>query len=145
MGLQWEPVEPVQPVQMNIYKNNTCRKDLSWLHFNIDPNVQERKCKTNSSIVFFCSLWKNQEANGSTSPDITTVLHTRPYGTFIVIKCSFSRKKPCRTTKGSNCHNHSFSNKDNVRAPTQFRVDRKPKHLKRWLLFKNRSINFHIN
>ena len=26
-------VEPVEPVQMNIYQNNTYRKDLSWLHF----------------------------------------------------------------------------------------------------------------
>ena len=26
-------VEPVQPVQMNIYQSNTNRKGLSWLHF----------------------------------------------------------------------------------------------------------------
>ena len=34
-------VEPVELVQMNIYQNNTYRKDLSWLHFNDEPRVQE--------------------------------------------------------------------------------------------------------
>ena len=37
-----EEVEPVQPVQMNIYQSNTCRKDLSWLHFDGEPMAQER-------------------------------------------------------------------------------------------------------
>ena len=27
------PMEPVKPVQMNIYCSNTYRKDLSWPHF----------------------------------------------------------------------------------------------------------------
>ena len=36
-------VETVEPVQMNIYKSNTYRKDLSWLHFNNEPRVQERQ------------------------------------------------------------------------------------------------------
>ena len=30
-------------VQMNIYQSNTYRKDLSWLHFNNEPKVQERQ------------------------------------------------------------------------------------------------------
>ena len=32
-----------QLVQMNIYQSNTYRKDLSWLHFNNEPMVQERQ------------------------------------------------------------------------------------------------------
>ena len=36
-------VEPVQPVQMNIYQSNTYRKDLSWLHFNNEPRFEERQ------------------------------------------------------------------------------------------------------
>ena len=36
-------VEPIEPVQLNTYKSNTCRKDLSWLHFNNEPRVQERQ------------------------------------------------------------------------------------------------------
>ena len=35
-------VEPVEPVQMNIYQSNTYRKYLNWLHFDDEPRVQER-------------------------------------------------------------------------------------------------------
>ena len=36
-------VDPVQPVQMNIYESITYRKDLRSLHFNDGPRVQERQ------------------------------------------------------------------------------------------------------
>ena len=36
-------MEPVELVQMNIYQSNTYRKDLSQLHFNNEPRVQERQ------------------------------------------------------------------------------------------------------
>ena len=39
----------------------------------------------------------------------------------------------------------SFSNRENVRAATQFRRERQPQHLTRWFLLKTRSTNFHIN
>ena len=35
--------ELVQSVQMNIYQSNTNTKDLSWIHFNDEPRVQERQ------------------------------------------------------------------------------------------------------
>ena len=35
-------MEPVQPVQMNIHQSNTYRGDLSWLHIDDEPRVQER-------------------------------------------------------------------------------------------------------
>ena len=35
-------MEPIEPVQMNIYESNVYRKDLSWLHLDNDPRVQER-------------------------------------------------------------------------------------------------------
>ena len=38
---QIKEVEPVQPVQMNIYQTNTYRKELRWLHFNNEARVQE--------------------------------------------------------------------------------------------------------
>ena len=38
----FEEAEPVEPVQMIIYQSNTYRKDLSWLHFDDEPRVQER-------------------------------------------------------------------------------------------------------
>ena len=39
--LQNKEVEPGEPVQMIIYQSNTYGKDLGWLHFNIEPRVQE--------------------------------------------------------------------------------------------------------
>ena len=36
-------MEPVQPIEMNIYQSNTYRKDLSWLHFDNEQMVQERQ------------------------------------------------------------------------------------------------------
>ena len=36
-------MEPVEPVQMNIYQSNIYRKDLSWLYFDNEPRVQERQ------------------------------------------------------------------------------------------------------
>ena len=42
-SLENKEVEPVEPVQMNIYQSNTYRKDLSWPHFNDEPRVQERQ------------------------------------------------------------------------------------------------------
>ena len=38
---QIKEVEPVEPVQMNIYQTNTYRKELRWLHFNNEARVQE--------------------------------------------------------------------------------------------------------
>ena len=35
-------VEPVEPLQMNIYQINIYRKSLSWLHFEDEPRGQER-------------------------------------------------------------------------------------------------------
>ena len=40
-SLENKEVEPVEPVQMNIYQSNTDRKGLRWLHFNNEPCVQE--------------------------------------------------------------------------------------------------------
>ena len=35
--------QTIETVQMNIYQSNTYRKDLSWLHFDDEPRVQERQ------------------------------------------------------------------------------------------------------
>ena len=43
--------------QMNIYQSNAYRKDLSWLHFDDAPRLQERQQvkDTQSCISFFVS------------------------------------------------------------------------------------------
>ena len=43
-SLEKKELEPVEPVQMKIYQSNTySRKDLSWLHFNDEPRIQEKQ------------------------------------------------------------------------------------------------------
>ena len=60
-----------------------------------------------------------------------------PYGRLIEIQSNLRRKKLHRTNQGSNFLGGSFSNRDNVRAPVQFRRESQPQHLKR-------PIHFHI-
>ena len=42
-SLENTEMEPVDPAQMNIYQSNNFKKDLSWLHFDDEPRVQERQ------------------------------------------------------------------------------------------------------
>ena len=63
---------------------------------------------------------------------MTTAFHARPYGRFIEIKKNFGRKKFDRTSQGSNFLESSFSNRDNSRAPIQFRRERQSQHLQSW-------------
>ena len=76
---------------------------------------------------------------------MTVAFHTWLYGRFIEIKSNLRRKKLHRMNQGSNFLGGSFSNRDNVRSPIQFRRESQPQHLKRCLLLKNRLIHFHIN
>ena len=113
---------------MNIYQSNTYKKDLSWLHIDNEPKVPERQqVKGQQSCIFVFIL----VATRSTSPDMTTVFHARPYGRFIVIYRATSGKKLDRTNQGSNFLAGSFSNRhNNVRALIQFRRKVKPSILK---------------
>ena len=104
------------------------------------------KWRTNSPAYLF--LWLIQQfqvATRSTSQDITTVFHTWKYGRFIEIQSNLTRKKLQRINPGSNFLGGSFSNRDNVRAPIQFRKESKLQHHKRWFFLKNRPIYFHID
>ena len=40
-SLENKDMTPVEQVQMNVNKSNTYRKDLTWLHLDNDPRVQE--------------------------------------------------------------------------------------------------------
>ena len=46
-------MEAVDPVQMNIYQNNTYRKDLSWPYFDDKPRNQEREKVQNQQSCTF--------------------------------------------------------------------------------------------
>ena len=58
---------------------------------------------------------------------MATVFHPRPYGRFIEIQSNLRRKKLHRTNQGSDFLGGSFSNRDNIRAPIQFRKGRQQK------------------
>ena len=40
-SLENKDMTPVEQVQMNVNKSDTYRKDLTWLHLDNDPRVQE--------------------------------------------------------------------------------------------------------
>ena len=56
-----------------------------------------------------------------TSPGVTKVFHAWPYGRFIDLQSNIRRNKLHRTNQSSNFLGGSFSNRDNVSAPIQFR------------------------
>ena len=59
---EFTEVEPVKPIQTNIYRSNTYRKDLSWLHFDDEPRVGSREVASEGPTVLhihFCSLSSN--------------------------------------------------------------------------------------
>ena len=57
-------VEPVEPVQMNIYQSSTYRKTLNCLHFEDEPRVQGRQPeKDQQSITVFVSNLKILSSN----------------------------------------------------------------------------------
>ena len=60
---------------------------------------------------------------------MTTAFYEWPYGRFIEIQGKLRRKKLHRTNQGSNFLEGSFGNRDNIRAPIQFRRE-KPNILK---------------
>ena len=79
-------------------------------------------------------------ASRSTRIDMKTIFHAWLHGKFIGIMRSFRRKKLHKTNWCSNFLGGSFSKKDNVTAPIQFRKERQPQHLKIWFFLKNRPI-----
>ena len=123
---------------MNIYQSNTYRKDLSWLHFDDVPRVQEMKDQQS-----YISVNPAIPSSRSTSPNMTAVFQ---HGRITYRdKSNLRRKKLHRTNQGSDFLRGSFSNRDNVRSPIQFRRESQPQHLKRCFILKNRPIHFHIN
>ena len=76
---------------------------------------------------------------------MTTAYHARLYDRFKGIQNNLRRKKLCRMNQGSNFPGSSFSNRDNIRVPIQFRRECQPQHLKRWFFLVNRLIHFYIN
>ena len=123
----------VEPVQMNTYQSNAYRKDLSWLHFDDKPRVQQVKDQQSWISVLMTypiipsSKQEHQPKDGNSIPCMTDLQRYK----------ANSREKIFiewvnKTNKSSNCLGGSFSNRDNVRASIQFGRENEPQHLKRW-------------
>ena len=126
---------------MNIYQSNSYRKDFSWLHFYNDTRVQEsQQVLDQYSCIPVCVTFLIYR-----SPGIKALFHARSCSRLIEIKNKFASNKLHRTNQGSDFLGDSFSNRDNVRAPVQFRTEKKSQYLKMRCFFKNRRINFHVN
>ena len=57
--LRKKEVQPVESFLKNIYQSNTYKRNLSWLHFNHEPRVQEKqqvKGRKSCIFVFVASL-----------------------------------------------------------------------------------------
>ena len=75
---------------------------------------------------------------------MATVFHARPHGKFIEIKSNLRRKKRHVANQDPNFLVGSFSSRDKVRVPIQFRKGRQSQHLQRLFFLKNRPIHFLI-
>ena len=127
---------------MNIYQSNANRKNLDWLHFDDEPGFQEgHLIKDQQWCISVPVIYVTYLTARSTSPHMT-VFEARPYGRFTEIQSNLRRKKLHKTNQGSSFLGCCFSNRNNVRAPIQFRRERESQHLKRWFFFK--SFHFHI-
>ena len=62
---------------------------------------------------------------------MATVFHTWPYGRFIEIQSNLRRNKVNRMNQSSNFLRDSFSNRDTVRAPIQFKRESQRQYLER--------------
>ena len=74
-----------------------------------------------------------------------TILYTWANGRIIEIQSNLRKKKLHRTNYSFNFLGGTSSNRDNVRAPIQFRREGQPKHLKRSFFLKKRPTHYHIN
>ena len=63
---------------------------------------------------------------------MATVFHAWACGKFIEIPSNLWRKKLYRMNQSPNIFRCTFSSRDNVRVPIQFRRESQPQHLKRW-------------
>ena len=105
---------------------------------------EEWLCRTNSPTYLFLQLIQHiQAAISNTSPELTIVFHARPDGRLKETKRNLRGKKHDRTNQDSNFLNDQFSNRDNVKAPIQFKSKRKSHYLK--IPFLSASINQKTN
>ena len=78
------------------------------------------------------STWEHQPRHDNSIPCMAI------YSRFIEIKCN-------QGERNSNFVGGIFSDRNDVRAPIQYRGESQPQHLQRWFFLKNRPIHFHVS
>ena len=119
-------MKPAEPVLKNIYQSNTCRKVFSWTHFGNEPRVPEtqqvRDQQSCISVSVACLTIPN--SNWGNQPRCDNSI---PYMGIWYIYGDTEQPQEKETSQIGG----SFSNRDNVRTPIQFRREGQPQHLKR--------------
>ena len=118
-------MELVQPVQLNIYHGNICRKDLGWIHFDNEPRVQEKHLvwdqwsyatisKQYPIYSSINSVWQQYSIQGGTV-DLQRERATLEERNFVEL---------IKVNQGQ------LSNRENAGALIQFTTERQSQHLK---------------
>ena len=117
---------------MNIYESNTYRRDLSWLHIDDEPRVQERQHVKDpqSFISVFVAYLTIPSNNKEHQPDKATVFSAWSYHKFTEMQSNLGRKKLDRANQGPNFLGGSFSIGDNLRLQSSLELKVNPSILK---------------
>ena len=114
---------------MNIYQSNTYRKDLSWLHFDSKPGVQEKQLVKGqhyciSIFVAYPAIpssnQEHQPRHDRSVPYMAIILW--PYGRFIEIQSNLWIKKLHRTNHSSNFLGGSLTRYDANKGPDHLQI-----------------------
>ena len=124
---------------MNIYLPFTDRKDLRWVHFDDESRVQERqRVKDQQSYISASAVYV-------TYPSSSQEHQPRHYNSILSNALRATSKETSVTNQGLDSFGDSFSTRDNVRPPIEFRRERKSQLLNGWFFLKKRPIQFHIS
>ena len=108
----------------------------SWEVANEGVTVLHMTCISAFYLTYPGSIWEQQSWHDNSTPITeapaqTSQEYSKLYGRFIVIKCNIRRKTLTGAYQGSHFLRGSFSNRDTVITPIQFRRERQSQHLKR--------------
>ena len=138
-------METAQPVYTNIYQISTYRKDLSRLHFDDDPGIQEAASEGRPSVPSKFSRPIPISIFDLTYPSSSwEQVYAMLHGGFIEIKSNLRRKKLHNTNQCSNFLWSSFRGRDNVKGPINLEEINSHSILKTFFC-KNKSVHIHIS
>ena len=146
-SLDKKKVERVEPVQRNNYQSNTYRKDLSGLHFDDEPRVQEKqqvRDKQPCISVFVACLTVRSSNQGHQPRRDNSIPHM---GVWQIYRDTEQpqQKETSQNESKLQFSQRQFQQQRYCKSPIQFRRESQSQHLKRSFFLKKRPIYFHIN